>query len=229
MGGLYHDGMTTWTRTAPHLTEVKGNALNYMVYTYVWSDGDGDGGEIRFDLSAPYQRGSVWTVEMRQRLIRSLLHGIVPGTVYLSKTPWRRGDAASHRVIDGKQRIETVQAFSRGEFAVPADWWPDTELDLDAVPDDGMVTIDHLSARGRSRFEHSTLPAVEVDLTMEWTKVPAGTGTTGSAKQFNIRDRTDDEILAAEAEVYLLVNTGGISHTTADLATAIDLTERTPS
>lgn len=219
----------TWTRQHPPLPEIRGNGMNYQTYTFVWSTGpddpDGDtGARARYDLNAPYQRGSVWTVEMRRRLIRSLLHGIVPGSIYLSKIHYDRDRPwVAARVVDGKQRIETVQAFHAGQFAVPADWWADEDLGPD-VPDDGMVTINHLSKQGRRRFETTTLPAVEIDFTGDWTDVGAGNGTTGSARQYVIRTRTPDEVLAAEAAVYLLLNTGGIDHTDADLEEARRLT-----
>lgn len=222
----------TWTRQAPPLTEIHGSGMNYMTYTFVWrrndddEDGD-DGARSRYDLNAPYQRGSVWTVEMRRLLIKSLLHGIAPGAIYISKIGYDPDrPKISGRIIDGKQRIETVQAFHSGEFAVPADWWADDELG--DVPDDGMVTYNDLSKLGQSRFEHTTMPAIEVSLTTEWSLVEPGTGTNGNARQYNIRDRTPDEVLVAEAEVYLLLNNGGVDHTPDDLIAAANLAGGAP-
>ena len=41
---------------------------------------NGDRGEW-MDLNAPYQRGSVWTLDMRRNLIKSLLMGLPVGSI----------------------------------------------------------------------------------------------------------------------------------------------------
>lgn len=205
----------TWTRQHPPLPEIHGEPLNYQLSTYLYHCREGG-----FDLSAPYQRGSVWTVDMRRALIRSLLMGIQPGAVYLSHLPYDPGrPEVAYRVIDGKQRIETVMAFAASEFSVPADWFGDDWLDPDQV-DDGTVAYGTLSAPGRRFFDTLTMPAIVVDFTSAHIYVAPGTGTTGSAMQYTTRRRTADEILACEVETYLLLNTGGVQHTGADLDAA---------
>lgn len=201
----------TWTRQHPPLPEIQGEALNLRVGSYL-PYGDHD----EYLLTAPYQRGSVWTVDMRRALIRSLIQGITPGVVYLSVI---RSDTGWQRVIDGKQRIETVRAFARDEFTVPADWFDDDWLDPDLVVD-GAVSYGTLSVPGRRFFEALTLPAVRVDFTTARVRVAPGAGTTGSAMQYTTRRRTADEVLACEVETYLLLNTGGVQHTGADLDAA---------
>lgn len=67
-----------------------------------------------FFFDAPYQRGLVWNLEQKQRLINSILLGIQLPAVYLrdlgSSSPvW-------YEVIDGKQRLTTLIGFMQDEF-----------------------------------------------------------------------------------------------------------------
>jgi len=75
-----------------------------------------------YNLNPPYQRGSVWTTEMRVALIKSLLLGLPMGIIYLNARPISKGGDLRYQVVDGKQRIETLLAFMRDEFSIPADW-----------------------------------------------------------------------------------------------------------
>lgn len=208
--------MTAWTRTNPPLTTIRGSAHNYTMSFVLMRDGDRD----PLDLTAPYQRASVWTLYQRQALIKSALLGIAPGATYISALPFGGPDSPSYRVVDGKQRVETYRMFVNNEFAVPAEWFPDADLNLDMIAEDGMVTYAMLSQRGRNRFAHTQVPAIEVNFQTEHTEVEPGTGTNGNAYQFNVLSRTPDEVLAKEVELYLLLNTAGTGHTEADIAHA---------
>lgn len=78
----------------------------------------GDGGPSRdYILDPAYQRGSVWTLEQRQNLILSILQGLPIGALFLNDR-----DIANYAVVDGKQRIETLQMFAAGEFSISAEW-----------------------------------------------------------------------------------------------------------
>lgn len=68
-------------------------------------------------FNPPYQRGSVWTDEQRRNLIKSLLEGLPIGAIFLNHR-----DIFTTVIVDGKQRIETIQAFARGGFPIPGDW-----------------------------------------------------------------------------------------------------------
>jgi len=58
----------------------------------------------------PFQRGYVWTLSQASRFIESLLLGLpVPG-IFLFKNP----DTQKLYVIDGQQRLKTIQFFSEG-------------------------------------------------------------------------------------------------------------------
>lgn len=73
----------------------------------------------RYDFDPPYQRASVWTPEQRTSLIKSLMQGLPIGSLFLN----RRSILEPMRVVDGKQRLETLLMWIRDEVAVPADWF----------------------------------------------------------------------------------------------------------
>ncbi|KAB1645441.1 hypothetical protein F8O06_04880 [Pseudoclavibacter sp. CFCC 14310] len=102
------------------------------------------------------------------------------------------GSDAMCGVIDGKQRIETMRAWASDEFSVPADWFDDKDITPEAVDSDGMVTMSGLSARGRRRSTGWPMPAVQ----------------------------TSVRTLAAEAEVFRLLNSAGTHQTDEDMAHA---------
>lgn len=163
-----------------------------------------------FDLNAPYQRGSVWSLEQRQALIKSLYMGVPVGSIIVSKLPYRKGSPFSYRIVDGKQRIEAVRAWAGDAFAVPG-WWFDSEY-IDLPGDE--VRWSHLSIVGRRRFETGTqLPGLEFDPELVWLgRKPDGSPHWGR--------RNDAQILVAEAELYALVNGGGTPQTDGDMARA---------
>lgn len=60
----------------------------------------------------PFQRSYVWTHKMASRFVESLLLGLpVPG-IFLSKDP----ETGKSLIIDGHQRLKTLQFFYRGVF-----------------------------------------------------------------------------------------------------------------
>jgi hypothetical protein len=65
------------------------------------------------DLYTPdFQRSYVWSVQMASRFVESLLLGLpVPG-IFISKEP----ETETHLIIDGQQRLKTLQYFFKGLF-----------------------------------------------------------------------------------------------------------------
>lgn len=96
-----------------------------------------------------------------------------------------------YAVVDGKQRIETLRAFENDEFAVPRHWFEDRFVE---EPDssDPDVRFSELSVIGRRHWSNRPFPTLE-----------ANVGTIGE-----------------EAEIYRLINTGGVDQTPDDLANA---------
>lgn len=138
-------------------------------------------------LDAPYQRGSVWTTEQRQNLVRSWLLGIpVPAIILNARYTRPEWGNSEHyyACIDGKQRLQAAVAWFAGELAVPASWFRDEQVaDTIDTPDGPYVTYGHLTTPGQ-RYTNNRflLPTAE-----------AKVGT-----------------LAEEASIFGLVNGGGV-------------------
>lgn len=166
----------------------------------------------KFDLTAPYQRESVWDLPRKRALIRSLVTGVPIGSVTVSTLPNRVAAETGfwERVVDGKQRIETIRSFVTDGFSVEKDlFYPGELVDGgDGLP--SWVFWSDLTTATQRGFRHSTLGVVEFRGETEFTYDPA------TLKIVNRRDRTPDELLQAEAEFYLLVNFGGVPHADED-------------
>lgn len=161
-------------------------------------------GEI--DLNAPYQRPSVWTVTQRMLLVKSWCLGIPVPAIYLNdrgthawkvanggRSPLDHGEAY-YVVVDGKQRLESAVAWFFGDLAVPASWFAADAIETTIDTDDGAyVTYDGLTVVAQRHFTNrAMLPTIEANATT----------------------------VAEEADLFMLVNTGGTEQTQADLDNA---------
>lgn len=166
------------------------------------------------DLNAPYQRASVWTEAQRVALVKSLYMGIPVGAIITSVLPIT--EHKYHvRVIDGKQRIETVRMWATNMFQVPS-WWfgPD-----DYTGNDDLVYFGDLTLRAHRRLDNLQLPCLEFNGQTVWI----GRNEKGA---WTTRQRTPEELLMAEAELYGLINGGGTLQTAADMARAAAVASR---
>lgn len=145
-----------------------------------------------FDLNAPYQRGSVWSVDQRRALIRSLLLGVPVGTATVAELPFEGTHSTApgtfYRVVDGKQRVETLRMFASDGFTVPGWWWDQRRL-KPSVSRAHEVVYSDFSGIPLSRF---VFPA-----------------TVFRSYQTDDEDLTPAETLAVEQEVFDLINTAG--------------------
>ncbi len=75
--------------------------------------------KARIDPRPVYQRGPVWTLAQRQRLIDSILRGYDIPKLYLT----RRGSTEpfEHDVTDGQQRLLSIWRFSADEYPLGSD------------------------------------------------------------------------------------------------------------
>ena len=113
-------------------------------------------------LDPPYQRDSVWAPLRQCLLIRSLLTGTPTGMVFLNVRP---DDVMTIAVVDGKQRIEAVLAFVRGDLPVPASWFlpGDAPVTVD-TPDGPYARYPDLTDRGQRMFERATFVTMRTNL-----------------------------------------------------------------
>lgn len=193
------------------LPEIQLSAFNWTAMHWLPRDDD----EI-LDLNAPYQRGSVWTLDQRRALIKSLYMGLPTGSIITSVLPYREGEAHV-RIVDGKQRIETIRSFVADEFTIPFSWLRADDRDGMHFPEGFMVLYSQCSLRFQRTLDNWKMPGLEFQAEREWM----GYKGEGKDRHSVWRIRSWEEILQAEAEVYLLINGGGTAQTDEDMARAI--------
>jgi hypothetical protein len=195
--------------------------------TYAWTAQHFMGGwrrEDPFDFDAPYQRGAVWSLDQKRNLIRSLVIGLPVGVVIYSELPLSGSHATdpAHpervcRIIDGKQRILAIRQFTEGEFTVPAAWFND---------EPGEVAWDGLRDQDRRAIENANVPGIGYVSHYTYVYGKSGGIVRDDKGRAKIRRRTPEETIAAEAELFLLVNMGGTAHDASTLARAAEVAGR---
>jgi hypothetical protein len=169
-----------------------------------------------FDLDAPYQRGSVWDDDRRRALIRSVLLRLPFGAITTARMPYKPGSSFSERVVDGKQRILALRAFSNDDLAVPGHWFSADQLG-DPAMRAGDVRYSDLSDPGRRGFESAPVANTEFD--------PAKIAYLDDDGVWQHRKAGDDEILRREAELFGLINGGGVDQDAETMARARAIAE----
>jgi len=69
------------------------------------------------NMSPPYQRGDVWTLEQRERFMGHLLQGGEVQPIVFHRTP----DQRDAEVIDGKQRLTSIRMWLNDEIGARFD------------------------------------------------------------------------------------------------------------
>lgn len=142
-------------------------------------------------VDPPYQRGSVWTGQQRTNLIKSMQLGLPLHAVIVSDRGVNESVAGRPQfvVVDGRQRLETFLAWWDGKVAAPADWFDADEVDPARIAADGTVTRHDLTDIGRRMASNRWLIGFH------------------EVKGLTVQQ---------EADLYLLVNFGGVAQTDAD-------------
>lgn len=85
--------------------ELQRNLHHFDIYTLVSQVKQGD-----VDMSPPYQRGLVWSLDQKQKLIDSIFWGIALPALYYREL---NIEATGHwlEILDGKQRLNTLVEF----------------------------------------------------------------------------------------------------------------------
>lgn len=102
----------------------------------------------QLDLEPPYQRKSVWTLKDRMFLLDTIFNGYPIPSIFLNKVTSKDGNTIYH-VIDGKQRLETIFMFTRGEIKIARDFG---DIALDGK------TWDQLTADSKQKFWGYEIP-----------------------------------------------------------------------
>lgn len=91
--------------------------VRFNVTSYGW-DSDVEGLVKRLDRNDVYtpgfQRGFVWTNPEKSRFIESLILGLPVPTIFLAQD----GDSKRLNIVDGQQRLKTLQGYLGGKFAL---------------------------------------------------------------------------------------------------------------
>lgn len=72
------------------------------------------------DLDPPYQRRSVWTKQYKRFFIDTIMRNYPSPPIFLSLRIENDG-TTRYGVVDGKQRLESILQFVKGEIAIPPD------------------------------------------------------------------------------------------------------------
>lgn len=105
----------------------------------------------------PFQRGFVWSLKQSSKFVESLLLGLPVPAIFLS----REKDTQKLLVIDGQQRLRTLQFFYEGLF--PSGPEKFIEFSLSDVPSEFKgITYKKLRDEDRRRLDDSILHAIIV-------------------------------------------------------------------
>lgn len=101
-----------------------------------------------FDYYADYQRDYVWTHNEQQAFLSTLLAGYPVGSVAIVKhDDWDRSDGPWLEVVDGKQRLMTLDKFVNNEIGF-------------TMPDGKFLIWDELSGPEKLAFGRPYLPMI---------------------------------------------------------------------
>jgi len=79
--------------------------------------------EELINTSPDYQRnGEIWTLDKRQLLIDSILNDFDIPKIYFHVLPEKKNKKYDYAIIDGRQRLETIWSFIKGEFPLASDF-----------------------------------------------------------------------------------------------------------
>ena len=106
-----------------------------------------------------FQRSYVWSIRQASRFIESLLLGLPVPEIFLS----RDFDSDKYVVIDGQQRLKSIQLFYDGLFIPPAEPAASTVFKLTGVQREFEgLTYQELGRSDQFRIDNSTIHATVV-------------------------------------------------------------------
>lgn len=107
-------------RDIPQVTRTPTNGVDVSWdYLEKWIADRADEYGDNFELDPDFQRGHVWSVDQQIAYVESSLRGAqVPRDILWNDPEWRHSKGQTPRLVlvDGKQRLEAVRKFMRGEL-----------------------------------------------------------------------------------------------------------------
>lgn len=110
----------------------------------------------RIDPKPPYQRGPVWRLPQKQRLIDSILRSYDIPKIYLTRLNPPR-PPYDHEVTDGQQRLRAIWEFLDGKYALGSD-----SEDLPRFGDLSGMTFDQLPPEAQDQVKLFRLTVAEL-------------------------------------------------------------------
>ncbi len=107
-----------------------------------------------WDLQPDFQRGEVWSLPKKQRLIDSILRGWHIPPIHTIKVK----DTGKYEVLDGQQRLSSIRDFCKGKFVIDGRQEP-SDSRISSL--DGM-TYEELSERQRLEFDDFTIRVLTI-------------------------------------------------------------------
>jgi len=111
----YRD-LPQFTRSSEYRVDVPWGYLETVLSGYA---DDAKSSGIPFEMDPDFQRGHVWSREKQVRYVEFVLRGGRSSCdIYWNCPGWNTGSRIGGRfvLVDGKQRVEAVRAFMRGDF-----------------------------------------------------------------------------------------------------------------
>lgn len=145
----------------------------------------------------------MWTERQQRDLVRSWMLGLPVPAIVISRRyaveAFNHGDSPAFEfaAIDGKQRLQAAIAWFFGDLAVPASWFDADDVEATVETDDGPYVryADLVISRQRFITNRCLIPVAEATLNS----------------------------VAAEAEVFGLLNGSGVPQTDDDMARAAQI------
>lgn len=111
-----NDQKYTRFRSVPQFTR-DGNYHIDLTWNYLEQQIEAWTREFRLELDPDFQRAHVWDDEKRSRYVEFILRGGRSSReVYFNCSSWHTDFSTPLQLVDGKQRIEAVRKFLRGEI-----------------------------------------------------------------------------------------------------------------
>ena len=115
-----------------------------------------------------YQRGEVWSIHQKKRLIDSVMRGYQLPTIYLH---YRKTEAAglvreAYDIIDGQQRMNALYEFTEGAFPLYAVEDAQSKFPKFLLNEDcqwGGKTFQSLSADDQTRLREAVIPVAYIE------------------------------------------------------------------